>query len=208
LVLFITIFSVKAPEMHLGYVRESVKERIVIVTADGSGGGTGFYVKGASGDTVIVTNKHVCGLDASKSLFIVGNDGSVRSKRILELSIRHDLCILEPSDKRIEGLDLSDSKPDIGDTIAIVGHPHLTPLQVSKGIYNGESEVAILFAAFMGLSPVLTVGWTDASAYPGNSGSPVVDFYGNVIGVLFAGSAPNVNMIVPLDELKLILEAY
>ena len=51
---------------------------------------------------------------------------------------------------------------------------------------------------------------TTAVAYPGNSGSPVVNRYGNVIGVLFAGSSQQErdNYVVPLAELKRVLNKF
>jgi len=92
--------------------------------------------------------------------------------------------------------------PMVGDKVAIIGHPLLTPLQVSVGNVNGfEALMALPFLEMLDLPPMVPVFWTSAPSYPGNSGSPVVDFFGNVVGILFAGIQPHINMIVPVSSL-------
>jgi V8-like Glu-specific endopeptidase len=51
---------------------------------------------------------------------------------------------------------------------------------------------------------------TTATTYPGNSGSPVVNKYGNIIGVLFAGSSKEEkdNYLVPVSEVKRVLSKF
>lgn len=204
MVAFVTIFAVKGPQLHLNYLRSTVSPKVVKIMR-GFGGGTGFYVKAPSGDTYIVTNKHVCGTDATQNVNIIHQDGTLRARPIYALSKDHDLCLVYPGEEDIEGLSLQDDDPSIGDQIAIIGHPHLTPLAVARGTYNGQTQTQLPFAALLDIPMTLNVGWTDAASYPGNSGSPVVNFYGEVVGVLFAGSGAHVNMIVPLREIKRLL---
>lgn len=206
MLLILLFTSIKAPKLHLDYLRAKVAPKVVKLMNQFGAGGTGFYVNLPSGNTAILTNKHVCGVTGN-TIAIVAEDKSYKLRNIISRSNDHDLCLVEaPED--INGLSLSTSKPEIGDTVAIIGHPHLTPLAVAKGTYNGETTEMIMFMNMLELPINIKVGWTDAAAYPGNSGSPVVDFYGNVVGVLFAGSAAHVNMIVPLTSIKAFLKDF
>lgn len=205
MIFFIGAAAVKGPELHLRYLRYTVAPKVVKVTNNG-GGGTGFYVKAPSGDTYILTNKHVCGTDPTKKVNVIDQDGTTRVRQIYMVSMDHDLCLIYPAESDVEGLDLQDKGIDVGDQVAIIGHPHLTPLAVARGTYNGQTPMELPFAFMLNIPEVLQVGWTDAASYPGNSGSPVVNFYGDVVGVLFAGSAAHVNMIVPLTEIKRFLK--
>ena len=49
---------------------------------------------------------------------------------------------------------------------------------------------------------------TSVVIHPGNSGSPVVNFWGNVIGVAFAGDSTNWGRMVPIQDIKLFLKNY
>lgn len=44
--------------------------------------------------------------------------------------------------------------------------------------------------------------------HPGNSGSPVVNFWGNVVGVAFAGDSTNWGRMVPIQDIKAFLKNY
>lgn len=206
MLLLLLFTSIKAPKLHLDYLRSTVAPKVVKLVNGYGAGGTGFYVNTPSGETYILTNKHVCAVTGDK-IAIVKEDKSYIMRNIIDRSNDHDLCLVEaPED--IDGLDISSENVEIGDTIAIIGHPHLTPLAVARGTYNGETTELLQFMAMLDLPTIATVGWTDAAAYPGNSGSPVVDFYGNVVGVLFAGQAAHVNMIVPLSAINSFLKDF
>lgn len=138
----------KAPEIHGIYLRETVGAKSYKIQGRlNGGGGTGFAMKAASGQTYIVTNSHVCegALSQSEdktSLLVVKDDGTSIRRRIIENSDFTDLCLLEGL-PGVEGLSLG-SEPILGETSYIVGHPRLRPLSVSKGEIVGRQDVEIL----------------------------------------------------------------
>ena len=69
-----------------------------------------------------------------------------------------------------KGISLSNSKPRIGDDIFVLGNPKGLETTLSKGIVSS-------------LRPKNDLVQIDAAISPGSSGSPVLDTYGEVIGV-------------------------
>ena len=219
-------------ELHNSYLRWEVGQSVVQVLSPAGGGGTGFAVKAASGEVFIATNKHVCEAAINGWMLIKQDDKSERIyKRVVYKDNKHDLCLLQ-GDKRFNPLDIG-SHPDKGDFHYVIGHPGLRQLTVSQGEYIGYETIELMdsvrnrkdcagrvfelndFEKIMyGIEFVCVRKYksysTTAVSYPGNSGSPVVNKYGNVIGVLFAGSSKQErdNYVVPLAELKRVLNKF
>ena len=147
------------------------KSVVVVVTEDGKG--TGFSV---SGDGIILTNYHV--VEENRSVSVVFPDDGRYEATVKETFPTIDMAVLE-----IEGNDLPyltidhSSKMMKNDPITFIGNP-----LSFKGIAN-EGTI---------LEPIKLSGWTDevmmikAPVYRGNSGSPVMDEDGKVIGIIFA----------------------
>ena len=227
----ILFVGINSNQLHNDYLRSSVGSSTVQVLSPTGGGGTGFSVKAASGNLYIMTNKHVCEAGQKGWMLIKQDEGESVYKRIVYKDNKHDLCLIE-GDKRFSPLSLGYS-PAKGEFIYVVGHPGLRQLTVSSGEYIGFSPVKLLDAVktrkecrgeiyelnpmeqfFYGIEFACIRTYvsyaTTAVSYPGNSGSPVVNKYGNVIGVLFAGSNQQErdNYIVPLYEVKRVLNKF
>jgi len=241
---------VKAPEIHSQYLRYEVGSKVYMIKGklDG-GGGTGFAVKAASGQSYVVTKSHVCegALEQSEdksALLVVKDDGSSIRRRIIENSDFTDLCVLEGM-PGVEGLSLG-SDPSLGESSYVVGHPRLRPLSVSKGEVVGALDVEILAYIMPGnpfldsmapqlvkdgkcdlpknqivdiaetpIGPVkICLNITKAATmttiviFPGNSGSPMVDMWGNVQGVAFASDGTNWAYSVSRADLAKLLSRY
>lgn len=142
---------------------------------------TGFYLN-YFGKSYIMTNKHVC--DSSKDLDMGDNIifGNVVEK-IIAIDTIHDLCLVTNS-YHVGGLNLAamDVKPL--EKIILVGHPRGLELTVREGRLMGTTTQVVPWIT--NLEPV-RVHQISASAYGGNSGSPVTNEAGEVVGVLFAG---------------------
>lgn len=216
----------KAPEWHGAWIRSKVGSQVVKLTEKtGQAGGTGFALQMPSGEVLTITNAHVCGLEKHGQIF-----AHVGRKKypvtILEKSINADLCMLSGIPE-LEGLKLADSV-ERGQEIGVVGHPALMPLAVNRGHLLGYEKVVVLahegpcekeegmykteqtwFGA--ACTEQFEAGLTTVVVLGGNSGSPVVDFYGDVVGVLFAGMGPggaNWGIIVKLQHLREFIKEY
>lgn len=206
LILIVFIYgSVKAPEWHEDYLIYQTSSAVYKLTpADNPNtGGTGFVLDTPAGPRMI-TNAHVCELGLPDGAMMAHQNGPVQVVRILRLDPIADLCMLEPV---LAGGSLSmGSKPSIGDTVAVLGHPSLDPqtfekgrlvyktfIQVAAGWYDektcvgpGTSKVDTWLGAFC-VKSYMAYG-SNVTIFGGNSGSPVINFYGKVVAVVFAGS--------------------
>ncbi|MBU0603242.1 MAG: serine protease [Gammaproteobacteria bacterium] len=165
--------------------------------------GTGFVV----GDgTLVATNAHVAGvpLDAERfeTLAILCNVGGrqqVREARVLASVPEHDLALLKIQGDALPALPLGDSSGvREGQAIAFTGFPigsvlGFTPV-THRGIVSAITPIVIPVDHISQLNTAnrnrlarggFPVFQLDATAYPGNSGSPVYDLEsGEVLGII------------------------
>ncbi len=163
--------------------------------------GTGFAIGDGS---LIVTNEHVLAKNIDKknleaiSVFFKQN-GQVQMQHveIVARDKKHDLAILKLLSGTLPALQLSEKKTREGQSIAFTGYPigmvlGLYPV-THTGIVSAISPVAIPMLKSRQLNAKLLkrlrepydVYQLDATAYPGNSGSPMYDKEtGQVIGII------------------------
>lgn len=220
------------PELHNHYLRWEVGESVVqVLSMTSEGGGTGFAIQGASGKNYIMTNRHVCEAQANGTIRVRIREGYTIYRRVVYMDRVHDLCLVEG----VVGLaPLSiGSDQNKGDLMYVVGHPGLRQLTTSVGEYIGRKGIELLYDAptreqcpgrVFELGPFQQIIYgmefaclrryealaTSAVIYGGNSGSPVVNRWGNLIGVAFAGSTEQErdNYVVPLYYVKRLLARF
>lgn len=166
--------------------------------------GTGFATLTPTGRAVVITNNHVCGNGPVVHLDTDINHSKIPVK-ILKRSKLHDICILEAPPGAKPHI-LYQSAPE-GTPIFVVGHGLGRPLMVTYGeikqmdlmdVFTDEVDVC------NGEPPCYKkyfVQLNTATILPGNSGSPVVDFEGRVVGLIFAGSN-YLTAAVPIEFVK------
>lgn len=151
-------------------VRPSVV-RIEIDTCNNeSGVGSGFAI----GDW-IVTNRHV--VEGYRNLVVVDADGSKELPKQVRVSSSLDLALIQVSQSR--PLAWTTTNPRIGDEVAALGFPRGIGFSFTRGSISAL-DVRVDDADFS-VSGLLQ---TDAAVNPGNSGGPLIDKEGNVLGVV------------------------
>jgi serine protease Do len=206
IILFSFIYLVfKAPQIHRNYIYKTVGPKVVEVvafdpiTGQLKGGGTGWAIK-VHGKSYIITNRHVCRMyDGNYQASIKLNNGSVFTRNIIAISPILDLCAIEGIEE-LGGLGLA-SGTYIGEIVSVVGHPMLLPLNVAYGAILEQTTFSIGWEGEQDLVYLST-----CQIMPGNSGSPVVNYRGQVMGVAFAADSDvHWGLIIPLEDLKYFL---
>lgn len=230
-VAIVAFTAYNAPNWHLRYMENRAGQVTIKVLKNeqGTSGGTGFHVKSLSGDVYIMTNAHVCQLSADGEFIFVQLKGSTRvmKRKIVEVYAEHDLCLVQAL-PGVRGLSVASSVSK-GESMRAVGHPLLKSLRSSLGQYLDDVNIDVAveifgtkescnnlkgqFAVAMGFVPVCIKTYsaieTNIVAYPGSSGSPVINIWGNLVAVLFAGDGTtNYAYLVPLSYVKDLLSVY
>jgi S1-C subfamily serine protease len=175
-------------------------------------GGTGFLVKTQNGNTVILTNRHICRMDPSKSYVLLEQGLSVYAARILVISSLTDLCIIQAPPEIVASriaYKLSAEDPTPGEHVTVYGHPYLRPLTRSAGRYvNTSREPLDMESEALAFDPkkVVRIGSIDFMVFPGNSGSPLLNDDDEVIGIIFAYDVTRAGLFIPLQDIKDLFE--
>jgi putative serine protease PepD len=180
----------------------------VVSVRTGSGSGTGFLVES---DGTIVTNAHVVG-DASQVQVRFSDDGPLHDARVLGVDASTDLAAIKVDENAAEGvrpLRLADSGDvQVGDAAVAIGYPLGLDRTATAGIVSGlERQIQ----APNGFS-IDKVIQTDAPINPGNSGVPLLNASGEVIGVNSqiataggSGGSVGIGFAVPANTVREVL---
>ena len=157
--------------------------------------GSGFFIHIG----YVATNYHV--IKGQKQLYAksVGDQRTYTIEEIVAIDEKHDLAILRISGPKPPILDLENSDEiEIGETIYTIGNPIGLEGTVSRGIVSSIRD--------FGSGTRIQI---DAPISPGNSGGPVLNEKGKVIGISVSGyqeaHTQNLNFAVPSNYLKALL---
>jgi len=174
--------------------------------------GTGFVV---DEDGTIITNQHVVS-DQTADYTVVTEDG--QEYVVLEIlrDDLNDIAIIKINlgEGQLTPLVLGDSDTLlVGQDVVAIG----TPLgqyagSVTSGIISGLERSVTASSGWFGSTAKTYEGviQTDAAVNPGNSGGPLINSQGEVIGINFAttAGADNISFAIPINRVKSRLEEY
>ena len=148
-----------------------------------TGQGSGFLI-----DTVgdIVTNNHV--VEGASSITVTLQNGKTVNAVVVGTDTADDLAVVKIAATSVAGitpLQFGDSNAvQVGQTVIAIGSPYGLMNSVTTGIISGLnrtiSEADSYSYTYINLTGMLQ---TDAAVNPGNSGGPLLDTNGRVIGI-------------------------
>jgi len=172
---------------------EKFSDTVVRIETDQGGVGTGFFI---SSDGLIITNAHVVG--QSSLLYVTLSNGDERIAEVLGTYDDKDIALLSVDAYQQNYLDyknnveikVGDPVQALGFALDLPGSPTLT-----KGYVSAFRE------EFLG---DLRIIQTDAALNAGNSGGPLFDDYGNLIGINTAvvRDSEGINLSIDINDAK------
>lgn len=171
------------------------------------GGGSGFIVHP---NGLILTNKHVV-FDPEAEYTVIADDEKEYSGKVISRDPINDVAVLKIEASRLPVVRLGNSnKIELGQTVIAIGNAlGLFTNTVSKGIVSGLGRK---ISASMGqggeVENLRNVIQTDVAINQGNSGGPLVNLDGEVIGINTAiiFGAQNIGFSLPINWAKADLE--
>lgn len=164
------------------------------------GQGSGFII---SKDGYILTNNHVVE-DADKITVTLADKKSVEAKLIGSDPLSDVALIKIDNGKDLPTLPLGDSDAlEVAETVIAIGNPFGLSQTVTVGVVSAKGRSKI------GLNEYENFIQTDAAINPGNSGGPLLNIYGEVVGInsaLFSrtGGYMGIGFAIPINMAKAI----
>lgn len=170
---------------------------IIGLTQPIKGVGSGFVV----GEGLVATNAHVV-MDA-RVVEIMYPDGERGSGRVIARDPTRDLALVAIDRRDIKPIKMGDSdKLKAGELVLAIGSPLGLPgPSVSLGVVSALGRVIIGGQGEVVLEDLIQ---TDAAINPGNSGGPLVNLFGEAVGVATAiiPYAQGIGFAIPINHVK------
>ena len=174
-------------------VYENVRFSIVVIETkqdDGDGLGTGVIIDDQGS---ILTSNHV--IADSSSILVLFPDGTHSEAFVISQTPEMDIAILQaanPSALIVPATLASPRSARVGDDVFVVGHPFGLTDSLSAGVISGFDRSFLPPGRDTKLEGLIQF---DAAANPGNSGGPLLDRYGRVIGIVTGIIGPRDNAL-------------
>jgi len=152
-------------------VRKTLPSVVTVSTTEG--GGTGFFILSSG---VVVTNKHVVG--SAQEVTITTAKGEEYRSREIFLHPHRDLALIKVNGSAFPAIPFADpATVDVGTDVIAIGSPGLGGSVLRNSVTKG------IISSFRNSEDYGVLVQTDAALNHGNSGGPLVNLNGELIGV-------------------------
>ena len=156
------------------------------------GVGSGFVI---SGDGLILTNAHV--VEGADTVIVTLTDRRELKAKVLGADKRTDVAVLKVDGANMPFLRIGDSnKIRVGEWVIAIGSPFNLENTVTAGIISAKARDT---------GDYLPLIQSDVAVNPGNSGGPLINLRGAVVGInsqiaTLSGGYNGISFAVPIDE--------
>jgi serine protease Do len=169
--------------------KSSVSLQSSVVTIEsGLGSGSGFFI---SDDGYLLTNEHVVG--GAKFVKIKTIAGKSLIGQVIRIDSIRDVAVIKTESSDAPALSIRKTVPAVGEKVYAIGSPYGEELAgtLTQGVLSSRRTLE-----------GVTYLQSDASVSSGNSGGPLIDSSGAVIGItqLQVGKSGGINLFIPIDE--------
>ncbi len=160
--------------------------------------GSGFVI---SSDGYVLTNNHV--VDNSNGIFVTMTDGKEYKAKVVGTDARTDIALLKIDATGLKPLAIGDSdKLKKGQWVLAIGSPFGLDSTVTAGIVSAINRETGDYLPFI---------QTDVAVNPGNSGGPLINLQGQVVGINSqiisrSGGFMGISLAIPIDEVMRVVD--
>jgi serine protease Do len=157
-----------------------------------SGVGSGFIL---SSDGYVMTNAHV--IDDAESIYVTLTDKREFKAKLIGVDERTDVAVVKIEASNLPAVTIGDSnKLRVGEWVVAIGSPFGLENTVTAGIVSAKGRDTGDYLPFI---------QTDVAVNPGNSGGPLINMQGEVIGInsqIYSrtGGFMGISFAIPIDE--------
>jgi len=177
--------------------------RISVITEGGSGSGSGFVIQGGG---LIITNNHV--VENAVSVSVILKDGTELQAEVLGRDPSTDVALLRVATLTLSPVEMGDSdRVRIGEQAIVIGSPFGFDQSLTAGYISALGRK--LRSGDDYGTEIDNVIQTDAAVNPGNSGGPLLNTEGEVIGITTAifttgGGFEGIGFAVPINTARAV----
>lgn len=180
-----TIKTLETNRTMLPDIYETVQDSIVLIRGTITGGtvqGSGF-VYNFSGVMVVLTNYHV--VDGTTSISVTFSNGNGYAAEVNGTDPYADLAVLlvDAPEDEFKALEITSSSTlRVGDPVTAMGNPYGLVGSMTTGVVSALGRTITGESGFA----IANVIQTSTPINPGNSGGPLLNYYGEVVGITTA----------------------
>lgn len=186
---------------------------VVGITTEGSTGYGNFTASGSgfiiSSDGYIVTNQHV--IDSASTIQVALFDGTTYDAKLVGSDASNDVALLKVEATGLDAVTIGDSsKLEVGDQVVAIGNP------LGKLTFSLTAGYVSALSRTVNTEGIpINMLQTDVAINSGNSGGPLFDMDGNVVGITTAkysgssgsgASIEGIGFAIPINDVKSIVE--